>query len=200
MASTGWKRFHGPWPFTTTRWDLLGYHQCTSSLEGTGRFLVYPTIQRESEDAQAFFQRMEQVDQLVAQAINKAYEAVTRRHNTKPEREPFPPGALVWVYKAPDVASQSKLDARWRGPFVVKARTGNHSYLVADKRRATFGAHVDQLQAYTALGDPGELAGLEGWDKDLEKILTSTKWWMERLCTGYSGRTPETPCGCPTQC
>ena len=28
--------------------------------------------ERESEDAQAFFQRMEQVDQLVAQAINKA--------------------------------------------------------------------------------------------------------------------------------
>ena len=34
---------------------------------------------------------------------------------------------------------------------------------------------MDQLQAYTALGDPGELAGLEGWDKDLEKILTSTE-------------------------
>jgi hypothetical protein len=131
--------------------------------------------ERESEDAQALFMRMEQVDQLVAETINKAHEAAARRHNTKPEREPFPPGALVWVYKAPDLASQSKLDARWRGPFVVKARTGNHSYLVADKRGATFGAHVDQLRAYTALGDPGELAGLEGWDKDLEKILTSTE-------------------------
>ena len=117
---------------------------------------------------------MEQVDQLVAQAINKTHEAAARRHNTKPEREHFPPGALVWVYKAPDLASQRKLDARWRGHFVVKARTGNHSYLVSYKRGATFGAHVDQLQAYTALGDPGELDGLEGWDKDMEKILAST--------------------------
>ena len=47
--------------------------------------------ERESEDAQAFFLRMEQVDQLVAQTINRAHEAAAWRHNTKPEREPFPP-------------------------------------------------------------------------------------------------------------
>ena len=127
--------------------------------------------ERESEDAQAFFTRMEQIDQHVAQALNKAHAATTQSHNTRPEREPFPPGSLVWVYKAPDLASQSKVEAKWKGPLVVKSRNGNRSYLASDKRGATFGAHVDQLQPYTALGDPGELAGLEGWDKEVEKLL-----------------------------
>jgi len=127
--------------------------------------------ERESEDAQAFFARMDQVDQLVAHALNKAHEEKMQQLNSKPERDPFPPGALVWVYKAPDLASQSKVEAKWKGPLAVHSRTGHRSYLVTDKRGATFGAHVDQLQPYTALGDPGELAGLEGWDREVDRLL-----------------------------
>ena len=70
--------------------------------------------EREKEDAQAFFARMEQIDQHVAQALNKAHAAATQSHNTRPEGEPLPPGAPVWVYKAPDVPSQSKVEPNGR--------------------------------------------------------------------------------------
>ena len=33
--------------------------------------------------------------------------------------------------------------------------------------------HVDQIKPYMALGEPGELAGLEGWDKDINRIVQS---------------------------
>ena len=114
---------------------------------------------------------METLDQQVARALEQTHQTRTTAHNiTSPDREEYSPVSLVWVLKPPDLASQSKLDPKWRGPFLIKTRTGQRSYILFDRRGATFSTHVDQLKHYTALGDPGELAGLEGWDRQIERI------------------------------
>ena len=82
-------------------------------------------------------------------------------------------GGLVWVLKPPELDSKSGLIPRWRGPFQITARVGQHSYTVADRRGTEFAVHVDQLKAYTPLGEVGELAGLEGWDRVVDSVQAS---------------------------
>ena len=53
----------------------------------------------------------------------------------------------------------------------MQSRTGQRSYVVQDRRGTTFAVHLDQLKPYVPLGELGELAGLEGWDRDLDCIL-----------------------------
>ena len=128
--------------------------------------------ERVCEDAQDFMTRMEILDKQVAAALEKIHQHRTTVVNTHlPTKDDLPTGSLVWVLKAPDLASQTKIEAKWRGPFVLKARIGNRSYVVADRRGTTFSVHLDQIKPYTALGEPGELAGLEGWDRKLDKIV-----------------------------
>ena len=126
------------------------------------------TPERTCEDALHFFERMSQVDKLVSEALTRRHASDTARTNrTKPAREAFSPGDLVWLYRAPSLASSTKLEPRWSGPFAVTARWGEHSYLVADKLGKTTPVHVDQLKPYYALGEAGELAGLAAWDRKI---------------------------------
>ena len=69
------------------------------------------------------------------------------------------------------MASQSKLEPRWRGPLKVVHQNGRRSYTVVDKRGVELLVHVDQLKPYLSLGEAGELVGLEGWGKVVEDIV-----------------------------
>ena len=131
------------------------------------------TPERVCEQAVQLFTRMEDIDSRVAKALNAIHQREAAAHNLKhPSREEFSVKDLVWVLNPDTMNTQAKLQPRWRGPFQVNQRTGNRSYLVQDKRGATIAVHVDQLKPYhPLLGEPGELAGLEGSGKDIERIL-----------------------------
>ena len=102
--------------------------------------------ERVCEESQEFFKRMETLDHQIAQNLELKHQESTTQHNQDhPSREDYTPGSLVWVLKPPDLASQSKLEAKWRGPFVVKTRTGQGSYMLSDRSIATFSAYVDQI-------------------------------------------------------
>ena len=97
------------------------------------------TPHRECEDAQAFFTRMESIDQQVAEALRQArtHKEKTREDKT-PEREVYSQGSLVWVLKPLTMSAQSKLEAKWKGPYQILSRNGKRSYLVGDKKEAIF--------------------------------------------------------------
>ena len=104
---------------------------------------------------------MDQVDREIAKALELAHAQRQTQVNHYLERESYSPGSLVWVLKPADISTQSKVEARWKGPFQVLSKDGQHSYTVKDKRGNTLMVHVDQLKPYLSLGEPGELAGLE---------------------------------------
>ena len=105
------------------------------------------TPERNSEDAQAFFTRMETIDQLVATALTEKHSLdISRRNMHKPQRDIFSQGDLVWIYKTPSLSSTSKLEPRWTGPLLVTTRTGEHSYMVTDKKEINIMVHTDQMK------------------------------------------------------
>jgi hypothetical protein len=119
------------------------------------------TPERICEDAQAFFHRMDTIDKLVATALQEKHiQTFARRNASLPHRESYSPGDLVWLYRAPSLSTQSKLEPLWRGPLLVKVRVGEHSYELQDKLGHITKAHVDNLKPYRALGETGELTGL----------------------------------------
>jgi hypothetical protein len=132
------------------------------------------TPERNSEDAQAFFTRMETIDQLVATALTEKHSLdISRRNMHKPHRDTFSQGDLVWIYKTPSLSSTSKLEPRWTGPLQVTTRTGEHSYMVTDKKGITIMVHIDQMKPYIVLGETGELTGLGNWDRKILQLQES---------------------------
>ena len=81
----------------------------------------------ESEDAVAFFARMEEVDHQVAELLNAKHSAIAERVNAGRKEPPsFDIGEEVMYLRPPD--SGGKLDTRWLGPAKVVAKRGEHSY------------------------------------------------------------------------
>ena len=143
-----------------------------------GRDRLVPGIpflpQRDCEDARQFLDRMQEVDRIVARHLNDLHQRQACARNAGQQLRDFlDVGGLVWVLKPPELDSQSKLLPRWRGPFQITSRVGLHSYMVADRRGTEFAVHVDQLKPYTPLGEVGELAGLEGWDRVVDSVRGS---------------------------
>jgi hypothetical protein len=105
------------------------------------------TPPRECEDARQFFDRMTEIDRIVAEALNKVHEAQARRINKgRQEMPPLAVGDKVW-YKRPENSGE-KTDSRWIGPGVVKAREGERSYLVEVKPGVEMKAHRSFLKNY----------------------------------------------------
>ena len=84
----------------------------------------------ECEDAQQFFERMDELDKRVAKTVNEIHERYQARINAKRKRyQPLPVGHKVWYYRPP--SSGNKLDTRWIGRMEVIARQGEGSYLLS---------------------------------------------------------------------
>jgi hypothetical protein len=119
------------------------------------------TPERECEDAQQFFERMEAIDHKIAQTLNNLHDTHYTSFNThKPPRETFAVDDLVWVLNPLDLSTHTKITPRWTGPYKITSRVGAHSYIVANKRGHTTSVHVDQLKIYIPLNELGELTGL----------------------------------------
>ena len=125
---------------------------------------------RVAEDAQEYFHRMEALDQHLSHVLQTQHDKIAQK-SPHQERTGFHVGDLVWAYKPTSLSSQSKLEAKWLGPFQVVQKLGHRSYNLQDRRGTQLQVHVDQLKPYMALGEHAELAGFVGWDKILQQVL-----------------------------
>jgi hypothetical protein len=95
---------------------------------------------RECEDAQQFFEKMKRIDKQVADKLNEIHKKEVDKVNlTREELTPFKVGDLIY-YRRPE-KSGSKLDSRWIGPAVVRAREGERSYVIEIKEGVEMKAH-----------------------------------------------------------
>jgi hypothetical protein len=102
---------------------------------------------RECEDAEKFFKRMGEMDEKIAKVMNDAQQKRAERFNRdKPDQPPLTVGSRVW-YKRPE-GSGDKMDSRWLGPALVKAREGADSYRVEVKPGFEISAPRKFLKAY----------------------------------------------------
>ena len=102
---------------------------------------------RECEDSQEFLERMKKIDTWVAQKLNEMHEKLAKRINkNRKDGDILQIGAKVW-YRRPE-GSGDKLDSRWLGPALVKAREGARSYLIELKPGMEIKAHRSFLKGY----------------------------------------------------
>lgn len=130
------------------------------------------------EDALEFFQRMEEIDNRVAEVLNFKHERMQDTINRN--RRPKPPlelGTKVWVYKPVRVGGH-RLDSRWWGPATVVARVGESSYEVDYGSDQVQLVHIDNLKVWE---EPPARQGREGGDAD----------WGEPLELEYEQREEE---------
>ena len=100
---------------------------------------------RECPEAREFFDRMQLIDQSVANALNEAHEALAEKVNShRRERPPYEVGEWVW-YLRPKSVGGAKLQSWWQGPFKVQARVGHSSYRLRTPQGQECDAHSDQL-------------------------------------------------------
>lgn len=116
------------------------------------------TPTRICEDASDFFDRMAHIDATVSSTLMALH--AHRTASSKPEREEYQVGDLVWTLKPATLESQAKLEPRWNGPLVITFRLGQHTYVVRDRRGLPLTVFIDQLKPYLSTGDVEELDGL----------------------------------------
>ena len=98
--------------------------------------------------AQTFFDRMQEVDEVVAHNFEVVHQAVQAQVNAKRRpRAPFKEGDKVWVLRPRSVGG-NKLETWWLGPAKVVQRVGASSYQVIHKPGEIWDVHMDSLKAY----------------------------------------------------
>ena len=101
----------------------------------------------ESEDAVAFFARMEELDHHVSDFLNAKHGTIAERVNANRKEHPlFDIGEEVMYLRPPD--SGGKLDSRWLGPAKIVAKRGEHSYDVRLEPGRVVQAHVTFLKKH----------------------------------------------------
>jgi len=110
-------------------------------------------------EANAFFDRMDEIDRQVAELLNEEHAKLAGRLNAdRAEGTPFQVGDWVW-YLRPKSVGGAKLQTYWQGPFKVLTRLGERSYRLRTPEGQEFDCHQDQLKACVG-GGPGPLLTL----------------------------------------
>ena len=105
---------------------------------------------RLSEDAQGFLERMEDIDDKIAYALNTLHAQQMKKYNQRhKDRERFNIGTKVWVQRPKELGGR-KLRLWWEGPYRIVEQTGMRSYKVeiSPGRVKDFG--LAQLKRYEA--------------------------------------------------
>jgi hypothetical protein len=146
------------------------------------------TPPRECEDAQEFFRRMKDIDERVARVLNKKHEEEAKRINKgRKELKPLEMGTLVW-YRRPE-GSGEKLDTRWIGPGVVKAREGERSYVVEIKPGMEMKAHRSFLKEYREPQLVGKGVPLFYYRRtEKEEDALPDEWEVEKILRHRKGK------------
>lgn len=109
----------------------------------------------ECEDATDFFNRMREVDEVVAFRLNGVHAKQMARANASRRKGPnFQVGDKVWYLRPPE--SGNKLDSRWIGPTLIVAREGERSYVVETKPGHRVGALQRALKLHVPDTHGGE--------------------------------------------
>ena len=82
---------------------------------------------RECEGAKVFFDRLEELDKIVAEKLNHQHETDMRNRNFSLAK-PLPYQVGDWVLVLRHKGGGTKLDTWWVGPACVVRRTGDLSY------------------------------------------------------------------------
>ena len=143
-------------------WALRVHHDMVNPLTGlspyqilTGRDRVlaglpFQPIQH-CWEAQQYFDRMAEVDDLVMKALTRVHEKVERRENQRRaslrphEKDVYRAGDWVWVLK-PKPVGGVKMESWWHGPYEVQARVSDAGYRLKEDHQKTFDVHADQLK------------------------------------------------------
>ena len=116
---------------------------------------------KECQAATEFFDRMEEIDRVVAQRLNAKHRTQVARENaTRSDPLEYQIGQWVWVLR-PRTSKVSKLDTWWVGPVKVLSRTGAASYQVALRPGMAYDVHVSGLKPWVGEqleGEPTELS------------------------------------------
>ena len=92
---------------------------------------------------------MKNIDNLVAQGLNEEHEREEAQVNrNRRDLEPLNIMDRVWYHRPPD--SGDKLDSRWLGPGLIRAREGERSYVVEIKPGVEIKAHRSALKLYVS--------------------------------------------------
>jgi hypothetical protein len=90
---------------------------------------------------------MEFIDKKVSKILNHIHQVQSNRVNqTRKEMESLQIGSQVW-YRRPENSGE-KIDSRWIGPGLIKAREGDHSYIIEIKPGKEMKAHRSFLKLY----------------------------------------------------
>lgn len=103
-------------------------------------------IETECEEAKQFFERMQEIDGVIARKIEEAHQKIAQQVNAKRrKRPPYAIGEWVWLIR-PKPVGGVKLQTWWRGPYSVEARVGEASYKIKIPQRGLLQVHADQLK------------------------------------------------------
>ena len=122
----------------------------------------------ENEEAHEFFDRVAEIDQRVAYALERAHAIRQNQVNKRRRnRTPLEPGQWIWVIR-PKKVGGPRLTTRWQGPYKIFARVGEHSYQLKASNGDVFDVHMDQLKNcfYDTLGEIIFKRGLPKEDTD----------------------------------
>jgi hypothetical protein len=99
------------------------------------------------EDAQAFFSRMEIMDDQVAKILNAKHARRVQSINAGRHRSKrFEVGTQVWYVRPPKTGS--KLDTRWLGPCRITSRIGENTYVIQVTPNRKMVAHATFLKPH----------------------------------------------------
>ena len=136
---------------------------------------------KECEDAMEFFQRLREIDEKVASALNRKHQVEENRINaTRKELPPLENGTKVW-YRRPENSGE-KLDSRWIGPGVVTAREGDRSYVVEVKPGLEMKAHRSFLKEFQEPQVAGKASPLYFFRRtEKEEDAMPDEWEVDKI-------------------
>jgi len=132
--------------------DTVGMHGMTPHQIVFGRDRNMPGIPytslRECEDANAFLDRMKEIDELVSEKMNKIHEDQANYFNSrKRDRRSFVVGDKVWLIKPKQVGGH-KISTWWTGPFPIVQRLGLDVFVIKLNTDETMEVHSDQIKKF----------------------------------------------------
>ena len=111
-----------------------------------------------AEDAEEFFQRMEDLGKKIATTMNAMHEAQEAKINSqRKEIHKYNVGDKVWVMR-PKPLGGHKIQPWWAGPYPIVGREGEQSFVLQWNDLETLRVHADQLKPWR--GDEMQGSGI----------------------------------------
>jgi hypothetical protein len=158
---------------------LSPYEICFGRQRSLAHFPI--TVEKPSEDAQIFFDRMRQTDVEISRKIQDIQEK--RAQTTNKHRIDHPAleeGSKVW-YKPEVQPGHDKTDTYWKGPGIVLHRIGKHSYVIKIKEGTETEAHRSQLRPHIEDTQATKPYPLYYFSGAAPEVAATDEWTVEEI-------------------